>query len=163
MQLSPSSSKGSLHKRHIGNVPDPLPWKAVWLRETTYIICITYITYIFIMYTILVLWAHSSIATIPTYPTLMMSSIPSSHCTYVICYLHQLWLFVVNFHTILHLSFIFTAADLSHVIVSFLLSWSYLLYEHVQQSWNYVPQTNAAHRLVRVWCVAACSTAEMHM
>ena len=34
MQLLPPSSGGSLHKQRIGNVPDPFPWKAVWLRET---------------------------------------------------------------------------------------------------------------------------------
>ena len=35
MQLLPPSSGGSLHKRRIGNVPDPFPWKAVWLHETS--------------------------------------------------------------------------------------------------------------------------------
>ena len=35
MQLSPpSSGGGALHKWCIGNVPDPFPWKVVWLRET---------------------------------------------------------------------------------------------------------------------------------
>ena len=35
MQLLPLSFGGSVHKRRIGNVPDPFPWKAVWLRETS--------------------------------------------------------------------------------------------------------------------------------
>ena len=43
MQLSTPQFRGVLHKSRIGIVPDPFLVKAVWLRETIFVLCYSYV------------------------------------------------------------------------------------------------------------------------